>query len=180
VFLTVFSAGYRVGQGAGCAHWHLAHALGHSRPAERGTCARAPLILVLFSLRLYFGPVLTLRACFPGKIVEVSANLWFVAVGAPVRSISMRIALSARQRCPQNILADREQVNCHPHRSDEKNTFVVIHNGIITNCKELKTFLSAKVRSPPALLPAHTHQAFSCAKFTFKAMFVGSGGSLSP
>eukprot|EP00048_Salpingoeca_helianthica_P021670 m.13678 g.13678 ORF g.13678 m.13678 type:complete len:681 (+) comp6239_c0_seq1:71-2113(+) len=36
------------------------------------------------------------------------------------------------------------EVNCHPHRSDEKNTFVVIHNGIITNCKELKTFLSAK------------------------------------
>ncbi len=37
------------------------------------------------------------------------------------------------------------QVNCHPHRSDETNTFVVIHNGIITNCKELKVFLTSKV-----------------------------------
>eukprot|EP00047_Mylnosiga_fluctuans_P002905 m.226498 g.226498 ORF g.226498 m.226498 type:complete len:685 (-) comp11431_c0_seq1:70-2124(-) len=36
------------------------------------------------------------------------------------------------------------EVNCHPHRSDANNTFVVIHNGIITNCKELKVFLSSK------------------------------------
>lgn len=36
------------------------------------------------------------------------------------------------------------EVNCHPHRSDPSNEFVVIHNGIITNCKELKVLLSAK------------------------------------
>ncbi|XP_041707317.1 glutamine--fructose-6-phosphate aminotransferase [isomerizing] 2 isoform X2 [Coregonus clupeaformis] len=32
-------------------------------------------------------------------------------------------------------------VNCHPHRSDKNNEFVVIHNGIITNYKELRKYL---------------------------------------
>ena len=36
------------------------------------------------------------------------------------------------------------ELNCHPHRSDPENQFVVIHNGIITNCRELKVFLEAK------------------------------------
>ncbi|KAM9451704.1 glutamine--fructose-6-phosphate aminotransferase [isomerizing] 2 [Clarias gariepinus] len=35
-------------------------------------------------------------------------------------------------------------VNSHPHRSDKKNEFVVIHNGIITNYKELKKYLISK------------------------------------
>ncbi|CAG8509665.1 8615_t:CDS:2, partial [Scutellospora calospora] len=34
--------------------------------------------------------------------------------------------------------------NSHPHRSDPKNEFTVVHNGIITNYKELKTFLENK------------------------------------
>ena len=29
------------------------------------------------------------------------------------------------------------EVNSHPHRSDESNKFVVVHNGIITNYKEV-------------------------------------------
>jgi len=32
-------------------------------------------------------------------------------------------------------------VNAHPHRSDEKNQFMVVHNGIITNYKDIKQFL---------------------------------------
>ncbi|CAG01194.1 unnamed protein product [Tetraodon nigroviridis] len=32
-------------------------------------------------------------------------------------------------------------VNSHPHRSDKDNAFVVIHNGIITNYKELREYL---------------------------------------
>lgn len=32
-------------------------------------------------------------------------------------------------------------INSHPHRSDAANMFVVVHNGIITNYKELKTLL---------------------------------------
>lgn len=35
-------------------------------------------------------------------------------------------------------------VNSHPHRSDKDNEFVVIHNGIITNYKELKEYLIIK------------------------------------
>ncbi|XP_056301911.1 glutamine--fructose-6-phosphate aminotransferase [isomerizing] 2 [Danio aesculapii] len=35
-------------------------------------------------------------------------------------------------------------LNSHPHRSDKNNEFVVIHNGIITNYKELKKYLASK------------------------------------
>ncbi|CAL4230099.1 unnamed protein product [Meganyctiphanes norvegica] len=36
------------------------------------------------------------------------------------------------------------QVNTHPHRSGEENEFVVVHNGIITNYKDVKKFLMQK------------------------------------
>jgi len=36
------------------------------------------------------------------------------------------------------------QVNTHPHRSNDKNEFVVVHNGIITNYKDVKQFLMQK------------------------------------
>lgn len=36
------------------------------------------------------------------------------------------------------------EVNSHPHRSDPKNSFLVVHNGIITNYRELKTVLEKK------------------------------------
>ncbi|OAA49167.1 glucosamine-fructose-6-phosphate aminotransferase [Beauveria brongniartii RCEF 3172] len=35
-------------------------------------------------------------------------------------------------------------VNCHPHRSDPTWEFAIVHNGIITNYKELKTLLESK------------------------------------
>ncbi|XP_078285241.1 glutamine--fructose-6-phosphate aminotransferase [isomerizing] 1 [Rhinoraja longicauda] len=35
-------------------------------------------------------------------------------------------------------------LNSHPHRSDKNNEFIVIHNGIITNYKDLKKFLESK------------------------------------
>uniref|UniRef100_A0A8C4XZH6 glutamine--fructose-6-phosphate transaminase (isomerizing) n=1 Tax=Gopherus evgoodei TaxID=1825980 RepID=A0A8C4XZH6_9SAUR len=35
-------------------------------------------------------------------------------------------------------------VNSHPQRSDKRNEFVVIHNGIITNYKDLRKFLETK------------------------------------
>lgn len=35
-------------------------------------------------------------------------------------------------------------VNSHPHRSDPNNEFVVVHNGIINNYKDLKAFLEKK------------------------------------
>lgn len=35
-------------------------------------------------------------------------------------------------------------INSHPHRSDKNNEFVVVHNGIINNYKDLKSFLEKK------------------------------------
>lgn len=37
-----------------------------------------------------------------------------------------------------------KQVNCHPQRSDPNNEFTLVHNGIITNFRELKTLLLNK------------------------------------
>jgi len=34
--------------------------------------------------------------------------------------------------------------NCHPHRSDENHEFIVVHNGIITNYKDILQFLVSK------------------------------------
>jgi glucosamine--fructose-6-phosphate aminotransferase (isomerizing) len=34
--------------------------------------------------------------------------------------------------------------NCHPHRSDPTGEFLVVHNGIITNFKELRALLEKK------------------------------------
>lgn len=36
------------------------------------------------------------------------------------------------------------EVNSHPQRSDKNHGFVVVHNGIITNYKDVKTFLEQK------------------------------------
>ena len=36
------------------------------------------------------------------------------------------------------------EVNCHPQRSDNSNEFVVVHNGIITNYKDIKVFLTQR------------------------------------
>ena len=36
------------------------------------------------------------------------------------------------------------EINCHPQRSDDENEFVVVHNGIITNYKDVKLFLQSK------------------------------------
>ena len=36
--------------------------------------------------------------------------------------------------------------NSHPQRSDENNEFVVVHNGIINNYKDLKAFLVPRIR----------------------------------
>lgn len=36
------------------------------------------------------------------------------------------------------------ELNSHPHRSDVLNQFVVVHNGIVTNYKDVKTFLEKR------------------------------------
>ena len=37
------------------------------------------------------------------------------------------------------------EVNSHPHRSDDGNKFIVVHNGIITNYKEVNLSLIYKL-----------------------------------
>ena len=36
------------------------------------------------------------------------------------------------------------EINSHPQRSDADNRFCVVHNGIITNYKDVKMFLASK------------------------------------
>lgn len=36
------------------------------------------------------------------------------------------------------------EINCHPQRSDVKNEFTVVHNGIITNYREIRALLESK------------------------------------
>lgn len=36
------------------------------------------------------------------------------------------------------------ELNSHPQRSDANNAFVVVHNGIVTNYKDIKKFLELK------------------------------------
>ena len=36
------------------------------------------------------------------------------------------------------------EVNCHPHLSNAGAEFTVVHNGIITNCKEIRSLLEGK------------------------------------
>ena len=38
-------------------------------------------------------------------------------------------------------------LNSHPQRSDENNEFVVVHNGIINNYKDLKAFLVCHIKN---------------------------------
>ncbi len=39
------------------------------------------------------------------------------------------------------------ELNSHPQRSDDNNKFIVVHNGIITNHKDIKEFLMKQGRS---------------------------------
>jgi glucosamine--fructose-6-phosphate aminotransferase (isomerizing) len=36
------------------------------------------------------------------------------------------------------------ELNCHPQRSDDSNRFIVVHNGIINNHKEIREFLETQ------------------------------------
>ncbi len=64
-------------------------------------------------------------------------------------------------------------INCHPHRSDAKNEFTVVHNGIITNYKELKTVLEKKG------YPFESQTDTECVAKLAKYLFDSSKGSKS-
>ena len=60
-------------------------------------------------------------------------------------SVEMLSQKAVSQLRSSGFLLAPIQTNSHPHFSDDGHEFTVIHNGIITNYKELKTFLEEKV-----------------------------------
>ncbi len=66
-------------------------------------------------------------------------------------------------------------VNCHPHVSDDKHEFVVVHNGIITNYKPLKDFLVSVIT--PTCVAALKSGLLQCTLSIFCIIDAGQAGN---
>lgn len=68
-------------------------------------------------------------------------------------------------------------LNSHPHASDAENQFLVVHNGIITNFKPLKSMLVA--RGEKFVSDTDTEVIAKLAKFLYETVSTRDGGKLS-
>lgn len=77
-----------------------------------------------------------------GKVVVLENAIKEFMEGHDIDTpISTHCGISHTRWATHGVPSD---LNSHPQRSDEENSFVVVHNGIITNYKDVKVFLEKR------------------------------------
>ncbi|XP_015786300.1 glutamine--fructose-6-phosphate aminotransferase [isomerizing] 2 isoform X2 [Tetranychus urticae] len=76
-----------------------------------------------------------------GKVKVLENEIWSRDDLSVDQSLDIHVAIAHTRWATHGAPSP---INSHPQRSDEKQEFVVIHNGIVTNYKDIKQFLTKK------------------------------------